>query len=80
MKFSLLCLAICIGLVFTEAPNYDDLIASLITTDMTPNPRPERPETGIQTIKLRALSVNFNFFLYIGPANLFWRCQANLGL
>ena len=33
---------------------------------------------GIQTIKLRALSVNSYFFLYIGPANLFWRCQTNL--
>ena len=45
MKLPLLCIAISIGLVATEAPNYDDLIASLMTTDMTPNTGPERPDT-----------------------------------
>ena len=36
-----LLIALCFGLVTAEAPNYDDLIASLITKDMTPNPGPE---------------------------------------
>ena len=35
-------IALCfISLVASEAPNYDDLIATLITTDMTPTPGPE---------------------------------------
>ena len=36
-----LLIALCFGLVTAEAPNYDDLIASLMTKDMTPNPGPE---------------------------------------
>ena len=40
-KMKALLIAFCFGLVTAEAPNYDDLIASLMTKDMTPNPGPE---------------------------------------
>ena len=33
--------AFCFGLVASEAPNYDELIASLMTKDMTPNSGPK---------------------------------------
>ena len=36
-----LLIAICFGLVTAKAPNYDDLIASLMTKDMTPNTGPD---------------------------------------
>ena len=32
---------ICFGLVTSEAPNYEDLIESLMTTDMIPDNGPE---------------------------------------
>ena len=40
-KMMKLFIALCFTLVASEAPNYDDLIATLMTTDMTPNPGPE---------------------------------------
>ena len=37
-----LLLLLCFGLVTSEAPNYDALIESLMTTDMTPDLGPEK--------------------------------------